>query len=563
MVRASVSSRCTRLSASASGAREASSFARAATCAASLACAAASACARFCCAVSIAAASADEIAEAAGLLRELLLFGLDIGDVLVEPRQPVAVAADIGLELVALGGEVGERGGEFGEQPLGVGQRRLGFGDAFVDAAALFDARLDLFLQLGVFGVEPLQRDVGVGGLLLLAGDVGGKLRQPAIELGDALLGPLLLAVEQVARIGEPLQAGGGAGFGLAQRRQFGGADRLDAGGFGLLAGALGHLAHGEVVGVAGLADVGIGFDPAQMEQHRLGLAHLGRDLAVADRLARLLLQAFHLAGELADHVLDAGEVGFGRLQPQLGFVAAGMQAGDAGGVFQHAAALLGLGLDDLADLALVHQRRRTRAGRGIGEQDLHVAGAHVAAVDAIDRAGLALDAAGDFQELAVVDRGRRGAIGIVDRHHHFGVVARRAVAGAGEDHRVHVGGAQRFVRGLAHRPAQRLDQVRLAAAVRTDHAGQAGLDHEVGGFNERLETVEAKTRQFHETTISVGRARISLPGQYHRRQCRCGGESLRRLMTAGTMASPWPRGQPAKAAFPKAFVGVIREIES
>ena len=134
------------------------------------------------------------------------------------------------------------------------------------------------------------------------------------------------------------------------------------------------------------------------MEQRRLGLAHLGGDFAVADRLARLLLQPFHLAGELADHVLDAGEVGLGRLQPQLGFVAAGMQAGDAGGVFQHAAALFGLGLNDLADLALVDQRRRTRAGRGIGKQDLHVAGAHVAAVDAIDRARLALDAAGDFQ---------------------------------------------------------------------------------------------------------------------------------------------------------------------
>ena len=100
---------------------------------------------------------------------------------------------------------------------------------------------------------------------------------------------------------------------------------------------------------------------------------------------------------------------------------------------------------------------------------------------------------------LAVVDGGRRGAIGIVDRHHHFGVVARRTVAGAGEDHRVHVGGAQRFVRGLAHRPAQRLDQIRLAAAVRSDHAGEAGFDHEISGFNERLETVEAKAREFHE----------------------------------------------------------------
>ena len=248
------------------------------------------------------------------------------------------------------------------------------------------------------------------------------------------------------------------------------------------------------------------------MEQRGLGLAHLGCDFAEADRLPRLLLQAVDLAGELADHVLDAGEVGLGRLQPQFGLVAAGVQSGDAGGVFQHAAALFGFGLNDLADLALVDQRRRTRAGGGIRKQNLHVAGTHVAAVDAIDRTRLALDPARDFQNLAIVHRCRRRAIGIVDRHHDFGVVARRTVAGTGEDHRVHVGGAQRFVRGLAHRPAQRLDQIGFAAAVRSDHAGQARLDHEVGGFNERLETVKAKAREFHEHRFSVGRARISLP---------------------------------------------------
>ena len=296
-------------------------------------------------------------------------------------------------------------GRQFLEHALGGGQRGLGFRHALIDAGALFDPRLDLFLQLGVFGVEALQRHFRVRRLLLFAGDVGRELRQPAIEFGDAFLGARFLAIEQFARIGQALQPGRGAGLALTQRRQFGGADRLDAGGFGLLAGALGHLAHGEVMRMRGFADVGIRLDPAQMVQHGLGLAHLGRDVAVADRLPRLLLQAVHLSGELADHVLDAEQVGFRRLQAQFSLVAAGVQAGDAGGIFQHAAALLGLGLDDLADLALVNQRRRTRAGGGIGEQDLNVAGAHVAAVDAIDRARLALDPARDFQNLAIVHR--------------------------------------------------------------------------------------------------------------------------------------------------------------
>src|SRR3569833_117308 len=77
-------------------------------------------------------------------------------------------------------------------------------------------------------------------------------------------------------------------------------------------------------------------------------------------------------------------------------------------------------------------------------------------------------------------------------------IALRRAVAGTVEDHRVHVGRAQRFVGGLTHRPAQRLDQIRFAAAIRADHAGETGFDHEIGRFDERLETVETKTGEFH-----------------------------------------------------------------
>ena len=434
------------------------------------------------------------------------------------------MGAYIAFELTALGGEVSERRGEFAKQALGGRKRGFGLRHALVDAAALLDARFDLFLQLGIFGVEPLECRVGVGGLLLFTRDVGGKLRQPAIEFGDAFLGAGLLAIKRLAGVGQALQACGGAGLGLAQRRQFGSADRLDAGGFRLFAGALRHLADRKIVDMRGLRYAGLGFDPAQMIQQGFGLAHLGGDLAVTDGLAGLFLEAVDLSRQLPDHVLDTGEVGLGRLQPQLSLVAAGMKPGDTGGIFEHAAALFGFGLNDLTNLALVDQRRRARAGCGIGEQQLYVAGAHVAAIDAIDRSGLAFDATGNFQVLAVVDgRGRR-ALRIIDRHHHFGVVARGPVAGARENHRIHVGGAQRFVRGLAHRPAQRFHQIGFAAAVRADDAGQAGLDHEVGGFDERLETVKAKTGQLHRHRFSVGRARISLPGQYHRRQCRCVG---------------------------------------
>ena len=50
-------------------------------------------------------------------------------------------------------------------------------------------------------------------------------------------------------------------------------------------------------------------------------------------------------------------EIVFGSLEPQLRLVPARMQSGNAGGFFEHAAALVGPRLDDLADAALVHER--------------------------------------------------------------------------------------------------------------------------------------------------------------------------------------------------------------
>ena len=305
------------------------------------------------------------------------------------------------------------------------------------------------------------------------------------------------------------MQRGAGARLGLAQFGQRGGGERLPLGGFGFRADAGRDFADADVLGVLGFGDLGGRGGPAQMIEHRLRLAHLRRHGAITDRLARLLLQPVDLGGELADHVLDAQQVGFRRLQPQFGLVPARMQAGDAGGFLQHAAALLGLGLDDLADAALMHQRRRTRAGGGVGEQDLHVARAHLAAVDAIGGARLALDAARDVDLVLIVECGRRRALGIVDRDRHLGIVARRAVIGAGENDLVHRGGAHGLVGGFAHHPAQRFDQVGFAAAVRPDDAGQSRLDHKIGRLDERLEPEQAQPRKFHNSGLEFSCLRM------------------------------------------------------
>ena len=185
------------------------------------------------------------------------------------------------------------------------------------------------------------------------------------------------------------------------------------------------------------------------------------------------------------------------------------MQPGNAGGFLQHPAALVGPRLDDFADPALMHQCRRARTGRGVGEQHGDVAGAHLAAVDAEVRAFLAQDAARDFQRLGVVEGRRRPAVGVVDRDGDLGMVARRAPGIAGEDDVVHLGAAHGLVGGLAHDPAHGLHQIGFAAAVGTDHAGQSRFDDKVGRFNEGFKTDQAQPRELHAGVTSIPKVRL------------------------------------------------------
>ncbi len=146
--------------------------------------------------------------------------------------------------------------------------------------------------------------------------------------------------------------------------------------------------------------------DPAQMEKHRFGLPDLLADVAVARRLPRLLLQRAELGVHRDDDVVQAHQVGFGGLQPQLRLVPAGVQAGDAGGFLQQHPPLGRLGVDDGADTALADQGRGVGAAGVVGEQQLHIARPHQLAVDAVVRSGAPLDPALDVQLVEVVEAG-------------------------------------------------------------------------------------------------------------------------------------------------------------
>ncbi|MEZ5905700.1 MAG: hypothetical protein R3C69_11565 [Geminicoccaceae bacterium] len=177
------------------------------------------------------------------------------------------------------------------------------------------------------------------------------------------------------------------------------------------------------------------------------------------------------------------------------------MHAADAGRLLEQATALLGLGLDDEADLTLADDGRALRPGARIGEEELDVAGAHLAAVQAEERAGAPADAPADLQLLGVrqdVDGGfARGLRRPLQPERHLGEVEGGAHRRAAEDDVIHLAAAQPPGRALAHDPAQRLDDVRLAAAVRPDDAGQAVPDIQLGRIAERLEAADAETHEF------------------------------------------------------------------
>ncbi len=255
-------------------------------------------------------------------------------------------------------------------------------------------------MKLAALVIEPLGDLGGVLDQRALAFEIAAELFDMALELGDSLLGALFVGLKRLTRHDQTMQRRAGLRLLVAQRRQLMRGDGLEFRRLGLLQRPVLHAAPPGVELLDRRLQLLGGELIGDKRGERLILADLRRKSAVTRRLARLALQAVGLAVDLFQHVFEAGEVFRRRVETQLGLVAARMQAGDAGGVFKNAAARLGLGGNDLADLSLAHQRRRARAGGGVGEQNLHVACAHLAAVDPIGRALLALDSARDLDRI-------------------------------------------------------------------------------------------------------------------------------------------------------------------
>ena len=358
--------------------------------------------------------------------------------------------------------------------------------------------------DLAAFPLQPFDGLAGIAVQCFLALGIAHQLRDPALQRLDPVRGLRLLVGKLIARHLEALQDRRRDGFFLAQGRQP--VFRLDPrpgrsprrrlglrGGFRFVGQ---HLLGGQprLVGLL----------PAPVQEQPLGLPQLRPDRPVARRLLGLASELGELVGELFDHVVDAGEVGLGALELQLRLVAALVQPRDPRRFLEDPAAVLRLGVDQLGDLALAHQRRRGRAGRGVGKQHLHVARAHILGVDLVGAARVAGDPPHHVENVRLVERRRCQPVGVVEQQRDFREIARGPCRGAGKDHVFHPVATHRGRPVLAHHPAQRFEQVGLAAAIRPDHAGQPLGDDQFGRIDEALETIEPEFCEPHAACLST-----------------------------------------------------------
>ena len=221
----------------------------------------------------------------------------------------------------------------------------------------------------------------------------------------------------------------------------------------------------------------------------------------VAARRRGLALQVAQLLLDFLAHVVQALEVFLGVRDAILGLAAALLVLGDAGRLFDEAAQLFGPRLDDARDHALLDDRVAARAEAGAEEQLRDVLAAAARAVQEVGRRAVARhDALQRDLGVAGVLAGEL-AVGVVEHQLDRGRADRLARAGAVEHDVGHRVAAQVLGGDLAHDPADGIDDVGLAAAVRTDDADQIAGEIDGGRIDEGLETGQLDLIESHRAS--------------------------------------------------------------
>ena len=231
--------------------------------------------------------------------------------------------------------------------------------------------------------------------------------------------------------------------------------------------------------------------------------------LLVLAGLLSLALQAVQAALDLGDHVVQAREVGLGGFDLPKRLFFTGFVFCDACGFFDQKAALFRLRVHDLADLALLDHGVAFGANPGVHEEFLNVFQAGGNAVDEVLAVSVAVHAPSDgnffrFQGRArVFGAGACGAVLGVGNHlfqHHgrFSHAQGRVAGRAVENQVVGTRASHVLVGLLAHDPEKGVHDVRLAAAVGPDDAGNRVVKVNDRFVFERLEALNFQSLDAH-----------------------------------------------------------------
>ena len=268
------------------------------------------------------------------------------------------------------------------------------------------------------------------------------------------------------------------------------------------------------------LADLAREAGPADGGERELGLAQLLLQSTEFLGTLRLAAQRSELALDLAHHVLDARQVLHRALELALAGDLPAAEESRSRRLLDEQTQLLGLRVDDLRHAALLDHRVGLRAHAAAEEQLRHVAQAGRRVVDEVVRLARAEDLplhrelghASDVRREAVLlaGDGERG-VGLLEGEDDLGEVQRRALRVADEDDVLHLLGAEVLDALLAQGPADRIGDVRLAAAVRAHDGVQPLGEAQPRVVAERFEAEQLDLPDAH-THLLVTAPRAPVP---------------------------------------------------
>ena len=239
-------------------------------------------------------------------------------------------------------------------------------------------------------------------------------------------------------------------------------------------------------------------------------------ELLVPLGLVRLALERVPLPLDLDDHVADAQEILLGGFQLARRGSALGLVFHDPGRFLDQDAPLGRPGVHNAADAALFDQGIRFSRQPRVDEEIGDVSEAAGDLVEQILALTGAVEAAGDIH-LFVVGGQRPVVSG--EGQGHLGQAEGLALAVPCEDQVVHPVAAQELGALLSQRPADRVGHVTLAAAVRPDDDGHAGLEREFNLVREGLEAEKGNLREMHRKDTCPWVKRVQSRGTTHIRE--------------------------------------------